>query len=111
MSIAFLGTGLLGSGFIDHLLETTSQVAVWNRTADKAARFAGAAARAARMAEAGRAFLHAPVFMSPGMARAGKGIMLACGPQDVFARVDAALATMTGDLWYLGAEPHRAAAM
>jgi 3-hydroxyisobutyrate dehydrogenase-like beta-hydroxyacid dehydrogenase len=151
MSIAFLGTGLLGSGFIDHLLETTSQVAVWNRTADKATRFAaagarvatspadavaraarihlclhadasvddvlaqvlpdGAAARAARMAEAGRAFLHAPVFMSPGMAKAGKGIMLACGPEAVFTRVDAALATMTGDLWYLGAEPRRAAAM
>jgi 3-hydroxyisobutyrate dehydrogenase-like beta-hydroxyacid dehydrogenase len=167
MSIAFLGTGLLGSGFVEHLLATTSQITVWNRTAAKAARFAaagarvaaspaeavehaarihicvhsdgavdellaqiapaapadavivdhtttspdGAAARAARLADDGRAFLHAPVFMSPKMAQAGKGIMLACGPEAVFARVDAALATMTGDLWYLGADPRRAAAM
>jgi 3-hydroxyisobutyrate dehydrogenase-like beta-hydroxyacid dehydrogenase len=167
MSIAFLGTGLLGSGFVEHLLATTGQVTVWNRTAAKAARFAaagarvasspadavaqaarihlclqsdasvddvlshvvpaapadaviidhtttspaGAAARAARLAAAGRAFLHAPVFMGPQAARDAKGIMMVSGPADVFARVDAALATMTGDLWYLGAEPTRAAAM
>src|SRR5688500_16681143 len=167
MSIAFLGTGLLGSGFVEHLLATTSQITVWNRTPSKAERFAaagarlatspadavsradrihlclqsdasvddvlaqvapaappdaviidhtttspaGAAARAARLAAAGRAFLHAPVFMGPQAAREAKGIMMVSGPEDVFARVDGALATMTGDLWYLGADPTRAAAM
>lgn len=167
MRIAFLGTGLLGSGFIRHLLATTGVVTVWNRTAVRAeplvaagARLAatpaeaaadaerihlclrddaavdavldallpaapadaviidhtttsaaGAAARGARLAAAGRAFLHAPVFMSPAAATDGKGIMLCAGPEGVFARVDAALAGMTGDLWYLGEDLRRAASM
>ncbi len=167
MRIAFLGTGLLGSGFVHHLLATTGSVTVWNRTAAKAAplveagaRLAsdpadaardaerihlclkddaavdevlaaalvdaptdaviidhtttsadGAAARGARLAATGHAFLHAPVFMSPVAARDGKGIMLCAGPADVFARVDAALAGMTGDLWYVGDDLTRAAAM
>ncbi|MCA9675182.1 MAG: NAD(P)-dependent oxidoreductase, partial [Myxococcales bacterium] len=58
---------------------------------------------------AGHAFLHAPVFMSPAAARDAKGIMLCVGPQAIFERVDAALAAMTGDLWYLGDDPRRAA--
>jgi 3-hydroxyisobutyrate dehydrogenase-like beta-hydroxyacid dehydrogenase len=167
MRIAFLGTGLLGSGFIHHLLATTGVITVWNRTPARAeplaaagARIAatpadaardaerihlclkddaavdevlaalepaappdaviidhtttsadGAAARAARLAAQGRAFLHAPVFMSPASARDAKGIMMVAGPEDVFARVDAALAAMTGDLWYVGPDPRRAAAM
>ena len=167
MSIAFLGTGLLGSGFVEHLLATTGGVSVWNRTAEKAARFAeagarvaatpaeavagaarihlclrsddavdevisamlpgapveaviidhtttspdGAAARGARLAAEGRAFLHAPVFMGPAHARDAKGIMLCSGPEDVFARVDAALAAMTGDLWYQGPDLRKAAGM
>jgi 3-hydroxyisobutyrate dehydrogenase-like beta-hydroxyacid dehydrogenase len=167
MRIAFLGTGLLGSGFIHHLLTTTGAVTVWNRTPARAegvvaagaqladspadaARDAerihlclrddasvdavldallpamapdavvvdhtttsaeGAAARGARLAAAGRGFLHAPVFMSPGMAKVGKGIMLACGPEDVFARVDGALAAMTGDLWYVGPDLRKAAGL
>jgi 3-hydroxyisobutyrate dehydrogenase-like beta-hydroxyacid dehydrogenase len=167
MSIAFLGTGLLGSGFVEHLLATTGGVSVWNRTASKAARFAeagarvaatpaeavagaarihlclhsdeavdqvldalvpgadrqaviidhtttspdGAAARGARLAADGRAFLHAPVFMSPSHARDAKGIMLCSGPEDVFARVDAALAAMTGDLWYQGPDLRKSAGM
>ncbi len=167
MRIAFLGTGMLGSGFVHHLLATTAGVTVWNRTAAKAApleaagaRLAatpadaardadrihlclkddaavddvlaaaladappdavfvdhtttsadGAAARGARLAAEGRAFLHAPVFMSPAAARDGKGIMLCAGPRDVFARVDGALASMTGDLWYVGEDLRRAAGM
>jgi 3-hydroxyisobutyrate dehydrogenase-like beta-hydroxyacid dehydrogenase len=167
MRIAFLGTGLLGSGFIHHLLATTGVLTVWNRTAARAqplaaagARIAatpadaardaerihlclkddaavdevlaallpaappdaviidhtttspdGAAARAARLAAEGRAFLHCPVFMSPAAARDAKGIMMCVGPEEIFARVDAALAAMTGDLWYLGPDPRKAAAM
>lgn len=34
--VAFLGTGLLGSGFIRALLKKGEQVQVWNRSADKA---------------------------------------------------------------------------
>lgn len=167
MRIAFLGTGLLGSGFIQHLLATTGGVTVWNRTPARAqgvvdagatlaatpgdaARDAerihlclkddasvdavleqlvpamaadaviidhtttsaeGAVARGARLAAQGKHFLHAPVFMSPGMAKVGKGIMLCAGPEDAFARVDGALAAMTGDLWYVGADLRRAAGL
>ena len=71
----------------------------------------GAAARGARLAGQGRAFLHAPVFMSPAAARDGKGMMLAAGPEDVLERVRPGLAAMTGDLWYLGPDLRRAAAM
>ena len=34
--IALLGTGLLGSGMVQHFLKSGTQVTVWNRTADKA---------------------------------------------------------------------------
>jgi 3-hydroxyisobutyrate dehydrogenase len=36
MKIAFLGTGLMGSGFVRHLLANGDQVTVWNRSPDKA---------------------------------------------------------------------------
>ena len=36
MKIAFLGTGLMGTGFVRHLLENGHDVTVWNRSADKA---------------------------------------------------------------------------
>jgi 3-hydroxyisobutyrate dehydrogenase len=167
MRIAFFGTGLLGTGFIRHLLATTGTVTVWNRTAAKAAplaaagarvaatvaeaaadaervhlcvkddaavdailaeavpalppgaividhtttSIAGARARAARLAAAGVGFLHAPVFMSPGAAARAKGIMLCAGPAEVYAKVDAALAAMTGELWHVGDDHGRAAAM
>lgn len=167
MRIAFLGTGLLGSGFVSHLLTTASAVTVWNRTAARLAplvaagaraassvadavgtserihlcvdddttvdallaevipaapagaividhsttSIAGSRARAARLAAAGLGFLHAPVFMSPAAAASGKGIMLCAGPEDAYVRVDAALAAMTGELWYVGDDTGRAAAM
>lgn len=40
MSIAFLGTGLLGSGFVESLLGRGHSVQVWNRTRAKAERLA-----------------------------------------------------------------------
>src|SRR5580704_1539147 len=44
MKIAFFGTGLMGTGFVRHLLANGHQVTVWNRTAARAhaARDAGA---------------------------------------------------------------------
>jgi len=164
--VAFLGTGLLGSGFVHGLLSRGTPVVVWNRTAartaplvDGGARAAptaaaavdgasrvhlclaadaavdevlaaiegavapgavivdhsttspgGAADRGARLTAQGRAFLHAPVFMSPAAAQVAKGMMLCSGPAEVHARVEAELRAMTGDLWYLGEDLRRAAA-
>jgi 3-hydroxyisobutyrate dehydrogenase-like beta-hydroxyacid dehydrogenase len=71
---------------------------------------AGTAARAARAAREGWAFLHAPVFMSPAMAKAAKGMILCAGPTATYERVKDALAAMTGDVWYLGERPDLAAA-
>jgi 3-hydroxyisobutyrate dehydrogenase-like beta-hydroxyacid dehydrogenase len=51
----------------------------------------GTSARLARLNAAGVKFLHAPVFMSPQMARDSIGIILAAGPQAVY---DAALDTL-----------------
>jgi 3-hydroxyisobutyrate dehydrogenase-like beta-hydroxyacid dehydrogenase len=164
--IAFLGTGLLGSGFVHGLLERGDIVAAWNRTAAKAeplaargARIAaspadavagaervhlclaadgavdevleqllpalppgavvvdhsttspsGTAARGARLAARGVAFLHAPVFMSPQAAKAAQGMMMVAGPKALYERVEAGLRAMTGDLWYHGEDLQRAAA-
>src|SRR5687768_554275 len=130
MSIAYLGTGLLGSGMVQRLLISGGSVAVWNRTAartaplaDAGARVAsspadalagavvidpsttsadGAAARGARLAAAGRGFLHAPVFMSPAAARDAKGMMIVAGDEALMRRLEPALSAMTGDLWYVG---------
>jgi 3-hydroxyisobutyrate dehydrogenase len=46
-SIAFLGTGLLGSAFVEAALGRGDMVAVWNRTSAKAERLAGLGARVA----------------------------------------------------------------
>ena len=59
-------------------------------------------ARADLLAEAGVAYLHAPVMMGPASARQSTGIMLVAGPADVYARVEDALRVMTGELWFLG---------
>jgi len=56
----------------------------------------------ARMRDAGVRFLHAPVFMSPQMARDAVGIMLVSGPQAVFDAARGDLEKMTGEVWYLG---------
>ena len=166
MSVAFLGTGLLGGAMVERMLAQGQHVSVWNRTASKLEplRAAGAAVaatagdaasgadrihlaltddvvvdailaevaprlsqsaividhsttspvktsdRAARLSRAGVAFLHAPVFMSPQMCRDGKGLIMVSGPAAVFDAVQAALAPMTGDVWYLGERYDLAAA-
>jgi len=53
MKIAFFGTGLMGTGFVHHLIETGHEVTVWNRTAARAAEAVGFGAKlAASAAEA-----------------------------------------------------------
>ena len=69
------------------------------------------AERFARCEARGIAFLHAPVFMSPQMTRERKGIMLVSGSEAVFARAKDKLAQLTGDLWYLGDQRDKAAAL
>jgi 3-hydroxyisobutyrate dehydrogenase len=71
---------------------------------------AGTAARAARWAERGIAFQHAPVFMGPQNALESTGLMLASGDRARFDSLSPALSKMTGKLLYLGPEPERAAA-
>jgi len=65
--------------------------------------------RADRLAQAGVRFLHAPVFMSPQMCRDGKGLIMVSGPPAIFEAAQAALARMTGDVWYLGERSELAA--
>jgi 3-hydroxyisobutyrate dehydrogenase len=69
----------------------------------------GTKARVARLNAAGMKFLHAPVFMSPQMARDSVGIILAAGPQAVYDAVLDTLEAMTGEVWYLGEDGDRAA--
>ena len=165
-SVAFLGTGLLGSAMVEGMLRRGDAVTVWNRTEAKAraleaagAKVAatpgdavagaervhmtlpddavvdemmaavvprlrrdalvadhsttsprGTSARLTKLRDAGVKFVHAPVFMSPQMARDAVGIMLVSGPQPVFESLRGALATMTGDVWYLGEQGDLAAA-
>ena len=69
----------------------------------------GTKARVARLNGAGVNFLHAPVFMSPQMAKDAIGIMLVSGPKAVFDAVRGDLETMTGEVWYLGEQGDLAA--
>jgi 3-hydroxyisobutyrate dehydrogenase len=69
----------------------------------------GAATRVPRLNGSGVRFLHAPVFMSPQMAKDAVGMMLVSGPNDVYTSVRGALEQMTGDVWYLGETPGLAA--
>jgi 3-hydroxyisobutyrate dehydrogenase-like beta-hydroxyacid dehydrogenase len=164
--VAFLGTGLLGSGMVEGMLRRGERVTVWNRTAAKARaleRFGAkvaatpgeavqgagrihltlsddasvddllarilleipsdaividhtttspiaTASRYARMAEHGVDFLHAPVFMSPDMARNAIGLLMTSSSERIYQRAQEALRTMTADVWYLGDNPSRAAA-
>jgi 3-hydroxyisobutyrate dehydrogenase len=70
----------------------------------------GTAARAARWAERGVAFLHAPVFMGPQNALESTGIMLASGDTARFEALRPALQAMTGKISYLGPRAEEAAA-
>jgi len=69
----------------------------------------GVRARAARWAERGVEFQHAPVFMGPQNALESSGVMLASGDRARFERLSPELSKMTGKLVYLGPEPERAA--
>jgi 3-hydroxyisobutyrate dehydrogenase-like beta-hydroxyacid dehydrogenase len=66
--------------------------------------------RVARLNAAGVKYLHAPVFMSPQMARDSVGIILASGPGAVYDAVLDTLEAMTGEVWYLGERGDLAAA-
>ncbi len=166
MKIAFLGTGLMGTGFVRHMLAAGQQVNVWNRSpakaqvlqahgaqafADAAAAVADVdrvhlsladdasvdavleplaavlpkgswivdhtttaatptAARVARWDARGRNFVHAPVFMGPGNALDGTGVMLLSGRPERCAHLMPALQPMTGQVVNMGEQPERAAA-
>jgi 3-hydroxyisobutyrate dehydrogenase len=69
----------------------------------------GTAARAARWAERGVAFQHAPVFMGPQNALESTGIMLASGDRARYDALAPELSKMTGKLVYMGPKPERAA--
>ena len=60
------------------------------------------AARAARLAAQGVAYLHCPVFMGPAAARTAQGSMMVAGPKALFERVQTALAAMTTRLEFMG---------
>jgi 3-hydroxyisobutyrate dehydrogenase-like beta-hydroxyacid dehydrogenase len=165
-TIAVLGTGLLGSGFVQGARSRGDDVHVWNRTHAKAKALESTGARAfeqvedavqsasrvhlvvaddaavdavlarvlpalpkeavivdhsttlpkttadrvTRLAKQGVRFLHAPVFMAPANAHEAKGMMLVSGPEEVYRSVENALASMTGEVWYMGEESHRASA-
>ena len=70
----------------------------------------GTKARVERLNAAGVKFLHAPVFMSPQMARDSIGIILASGPQPVYDAVLDTLEAMTGEVWFIGEQGDQAAA-
>src|SRR6185503_7648190 len=53
---------------------------------------------------------HAPVFMSPQMARDSVGLILVSGPKAVFDSVRVDLEPMTGEVWYVGERGDLAAA-
>jgi 3-hydroxyisobutyrate dehydrogenase-like beta-hydroxyacid dehydrogenase len=69
----------------------------------------GTRARVDRLNGAGLKFLHAPVFMSPQMARDSAGLILASGPQAVYDAALDTLEAMTGQVWYLGEQGDLAA--
>lgn len=164
--VAFLGTGLLGSGMVERALASGTPITVWNRTASKARALeahgaivatsprdavaaalrvhfvlqddaavdgvleqiapalkpeaividhsttspSGTRARFERARQHGIRFMHAPVFMSPQMAREAAGLMMISAARADYDAVRDALEQMTGDAWYLGERPDLAAA-
>jgi len=66
--------------------------------------------RVATLNRDGVHFLHAPVFMSPQMARTSVGLMMVSGPAAIYESVREPLAAMTGEVWYVGEEGEQAAA-
>ncbi len=70
----------------------------------------GAKARIEKLQREGVRFLHAPVFMSPQMARDSVGLIVVSGPQATFDAVRGDLEKMTGEVWYVGERGDLAAA-
>jgi len=68
------------------------------------------AERYARMAQAGVAFAHVPMFMGPKNALESTGVMLVSGPQERYDRVRPFIEPITGKLVYVGPGDERAAA-
>lgn len=66
-------------------------------------------ARVAARAAERPGYVHAPVFMSPANARAGKGAILCAGDPSRVDPLRPALAEMTGTVWYAGPRPEAAA--
>jgi len=67
----------------------------------------GAIDRTALWAQKGFTYLHAPVFMGPPNALDSTGTMLVSGDQAVIARVESALAKMTGKVLNFGHSPEK----
>jgi 3-hydroxyisobutyrate dehydrogenase len=70
----------------------------------------GTKGRFERARQRGIRFMHAPVFMSPQMAREGTGLMMVSATRADYDAVRGALEQMTGEAWYLGERPDLAAA-
>ena len=68
------------------------------------------AERVARLNAEGVAYLHCPVFIGPVAARKSEGIILASGPEALFARVKPALERMATRVEYFGERGELAAA-
>jgi 3-hydroxyisobutyrate dehydrogenase len=66
--------------------------------------------RGMHLASRGVPFVSAPCFMTPTTAREAKGMVLASGDPEAYARVKDALARMTGEVWFLGARAELAVA-
>lgn len=86
---------MAGATIIDH---TTTSIA-------------GAIERTRAWATQGFTYVHAPVFMGPPNALESTGTMLVSGDQAVIARVEPALAKMTGKVLNFGNETGKAAAI
>jgi 3-hydroxyisobutyrate dehydrogenase len=71
----------------------------------------GAVERTKAWKAKGFTYLHAPVFMGPQNALESTGVMLASGDQSVIAKVEPALAKMTGKFINLGPQEGKAAGM
>lgn len=66
-------------------------------------------ARVDRLRAVGLRYLHAPVFMNPSQARAGKGLMLVAGPAAEAELLTPALSEMAAKVWHVGERPDLAA--
>lgn len=72
---------------------------------------AGALARTAHWREHGVTYLHAPVFMGPGNAESGTGLILVSGDREVVATATPWLSSMTGSVVDLGPRVDAAAGL